>query len=615
MARRHPLAAVLMTVVAGSAALTLGISAISQSATAENPANVRTAGHASSAGAGTQDVFHNRVNQIMGLAESTLQPIDVLPGLDGEGQLSIILEGEPVTIVYWPHSVRAAGYGVLIQVEGGALIEVDSPPVNTVLGFVQENPAISFAGSVQDDGLHGGFNMPDGRLLWIEPIASHVPGVDPSWHVLYDNEDADCDGGTCGVPQAWLNQAQGHDGDGEGPMPSGADNCQIAEIAFDVDLQYFQAFGSNVNNVINNVNAIVNAINSNQYTPQTGIIHEITQIVIRTTAGENPYTTNNPSSLLGQFQNVWNTPPESSIPRDLAHLLTGRNLSGSVIGIAFLGRVCILNEAYGLSQRITPFSCMTDLVAHEVGHNWNAGHCSCPSSTMNASLTCANTFTGSGSNSINQILNHKNSRTCLHPCVPPPPPDNNTCQDRIVVTDGSTPFSNQDATTEGPDEPDNCTFLGNTQINNDVWFEYTATCTGEMTVSLCDSSILTKLGIYAGSVCPTQPDTVDACDVISCPNGRSTITMKVSQGENFIIRAGARTTQMGDGILDIVCEEVSAPDCPEDLNGDGVVNVADLLILFEAWGSCPGCPEDLNGDDIVNVADLLILFEAWGDCP
>lgn len=52
-----------------------------------------------------------------------------------------------------------------------------------------------------------------------------------------------------------------------------------------------------------------------------------------------------------------------------------------------------------------------------------------------------------------------------------------------------------------------------------------------------------------------------------------------------------------------------------DINGDGVVNVEDLLILIGAWGPCddPGaCAADLNGDQHVNVEDLLILVGAWG---
>jgi len=48
-----------------------------------------------------------------------------------------------------------------------------------------------------------------------------------------------------------------------------------------------------------------------------------------------------------------------------------------------------------------------------------------------------------------------------------------------------------------------------------------------------------------------------------------------------------------------------------DLNGDGVVNVLDLLILLESWGSCDQCLADLNSDGVVNIQDLLILLEGW----
>jgi T5SS/PEP-CTERM-associated repeat protein len=48
-----------------------------------------------------------------------------------------------------------------------------------------------------------------------------------------------------------------------------------------------------------------------------------------------------------------------------------------------------------------------------------------------------------------------------------------------------------------------------------------------------------------------------------------------------------------------------------DINGDGVVDTADLLQLLAAWGECDGCPEDLDGDGSVNTADLLILLANW----
>ncbi len=53
-----------------------------------------------------------------------------------------------------------------------------------------------------------------------------------------------------------------------------------------------------------------------------------------------------------------------------------------------------------------------------------------------------------------------------------------------------------------------------------------------------------------------------------------------------------------------------------DINGDGVVDVSDLLALLQSWGECPGgpheCPADLNGDGVVDVSDLLILLTNWG---
>jgi hypothetical protein len=54
-------------------------------------------------------------------------------------------------------------------------------------------------------------------------------------------------------------------------------------------------------------------------------------------------------------------------------------------------------------------------------------------------------------------------------------------------------------------------------------------------------------------------------------------------------------------------------NCPEDINGDAVVDVLDLLALLAAWGNTGG-PEDINGDGIVDVLDLLQLLGAWGPC-
>lgn len=59
----------------------------------------------------------------------------------------------------------------------------------------------------------------------------------------------------------------------------------------------------------------------------------------------------------------------------------------------------------------------------------------------------------------------------------------------------------------------------------------------------------------------------------------------------------------------------AATPCPADLNGDGVVNGADLGVMLAAWGVCPApCASDLNHDGVVDGADLGVLLAAWGPC-
>jgi hypothetical protein len=49
------------------------------------------------------------------------------------------------------------------------------------------------------------------------------------------------------------------------------------------------------------------------------------------------------------------------------------------------------------------------------------------------------------------------------------------------------------------------------------------------------------------------------------------------------------------------------------LNGDGIVNIHDLLLLIGNWDSA-GPIGDVDTDCMVTVHDLLILIAAWGPC-
>jgi 6-phosphogluconolactonase (cycloisomerase 2 family) len=52
------------------------------------------------------------------------------------------------------------------------------------------------------------------------------------------------------------------------------------------------------------------------------------------------------------------------------------------------------------------------------------------------------------------------------------------------------------------------------------------------------------------------------------------------------------------------------PEVPGDVDGDGVVGFADLLMVLSDWGRAGG-PADVDGDGIVGFRDLLIVLSSW----
>lgn len=58
----------------------------------------------------------------------------------------------------------------------------------------------------------------------------------------------------------------------------------------------------------------------------------------------------------------------------------------------------------------------------------------------------------------------------------------------------------------------------------------------------------------------------------------------------------------------------NALGCPEDLNGNGTVEVSDVLLLLSEFGCMTDCSvADINGDGAVSVGDVLLLLAAFGE--
>ena len=51
--------------------------------------------------------------------------------------------------------------------------------------------------------------------------------------------------------------------------------------------------------------------------------------------------------------------------------------------------------------------------------------------------------------------------------------------------------------------------------------------------------------------------------------------------------------------------------CATDSNGDGEINITDLLAIIGDWGQDHSAA-DVNGDGTVDVGDLLDTIGSWG---
>ena len=60
-------------------------------------------------------------------------------------------------------------------------------------------------------------------------------------------------------------------------------------------------------------------------------------------------------------------------------------------------------------------------------------------------------------------------------------------------------------------------------------------------------------------------------------------------------------------------ELVPGTDCPADLDGSGVVDVPDLLLLLSDFGCTANCSADLDGDGSTATSDMLVFLTAFAD--
>lgn len=361
-------------------------------------------------------------SQVPGLPEahdwSEQQLVGLPSGMSAPSfEVSVRVDGELMTLELSPHSMRSPDFQLIDDGEFSRSVVQDLPPACTYRGLARSAGASPRSGHVaatlSQGQLRAVIAMDDGSVREIQPLARGA-----GWHAILRAEDLDSPEGLCGV----LDGAHGLGADqGSAGASQRAGSLVKAEIAFDADFPFYQANGSNLNNTLLDIETVMNVVDG-IYENDVSCVFEITTVIVRTSNGSNPYSTTDPGGLLNQFESLWNT-NNTPIKRDVAHLMTGVNLSGSVIGIASLGSVCFNSSAYGLSQsRFTSnLTSRAGLTAHELGHNFGANHCNGASDCyiMCSGLGgCGGRLDRFGTSSVNAITNLLTTRACFEGVFP-----------------------------------------------------------------------------------------------------------------------------------------------------------------------------------------------------
>ena len=150
------------------------------------------------------------------------------------------------------------------------------------------------------------------------------------------------------------------------------------------------------------------------------------------------------------------------------------------------------------------------------------------------------------------------------PHFPPTPigvPNDDCYNAKLIGNVTDLTFDTSNATYDGP---------GHCMTSPNIWYIYTATCTGEATVSLCGSSYDTKLAVYNGSGCNPSLSRLIECNDDSC-GWQSEVTFDVVVGQQYLIEVGGFGDNTGEGLISISCEgialiEPDLGDAPDSTN-------------------------------------------------
>jgi hypothetical protein len=140
-------------------------------------------------------------------------------------------------------------------------------------------------------------------------------------------------------------------------------------------------------------------------------------------------------------------------------------------------------------------------------------------------------------------------------------------------------------------------------------------CNYDPTATTNDGSCTYSQPYYLDSDNDGYGDAQMGSTCLSVPPAGTTFDGGDCNDANSTMYPGATATGIGvdndcNGVVDL--DEETPATCPEDVNQDGSVTVADVLAVLAEFGCMSSCTADVDSDGNVNVADILALLAAYG---
>jgi hypothetical protein len=197
-----------------------------------------------------------------------------------------------------------------------------------------------------------------------------------------------------------------------------------------------------------------------------------------------------------------------------------------------------------------------------------------------------------------------------------PVPANDECTGALPIRIGDAiSFNTAVARISTPPIPASCDQGSGANIGNDLWYVHDATRSGNVVASTCGSATDLRIAVYTGDCTNLTLVACSSSSIICTPNTGARAAFVASCGTRYWIRVGGETTSnAGLGTITLAGQgPLCVQPCPADLDGNRVVNGADLGMLLGNWGNAG--VGDIDGNGVVNGADLGALLGAYGNCP